>query len=92
MKRLRLSLAVGILTMAFTVSTAIAGQMPTGITAPPPPTENSVTGDIPGPGVTSTSPSTEASATGDLPCGVTSAVDPVTEFTLSLLQSMFSLF
>jgi hypothetical protein len=30
--------------------------------------------------------------TGDMPCGVTSAIDPMTEFTLDLLQSMFSLF
>jgi hypothetical protein len=92
MKRLRILFVASILPVVFAVSTAIAGQMPTGVTSPPPPSaENSVTGQMPG-GVTSLSPSTEDSVTGDLPMGVTSAVDPATEFTLNLLQSMFSLF
>jgi len=48
-------------------------------------------GDMPG-GVTSPSPSSDASLTGEMPQGLTSAIDPVTEFTLSLLQSLLSLF
>jgi hypothetical protein len=93
MKRLKLSFAAGILTTAFAVSTAIAGQMPGGITSPPPPppAESSVAGNMPT-GATSSSPSSETSLTGDLPLGVTSAVDPVVEFTLGLLQRMFALF
>jgi hypothetical protein len=92
MKRFRLSFATGILTIAFAVSTAMAGQMPQGDTPPPPPpTENSVTGQMPM-GATSTSPSSDASVTGNMPYGVTSAIDPVTEFTLTLLQSVLSLF
>jgi hypothetical protein len=47
---------------------------------------------MPGPGVTSSSTSSDASVIGDMPLGVTSAVDPVTEFTLNVLQSVFSLF
>jgi hypothetical protein len=43
-------------------------------------------------GASSTSTSTGASLTGDMPQGVTLAIDPATEFTLSLLQSVFSLF
>jgi hypothetical protein len=92
MKRLRILLATSILTLVFAASTAIAGQMPCGEVSPPPPTDNSVTGDIQAPGVTSASPSTEASVTGDMPQGITSAIDPMTEFTLDLLQSMYSLF
>lgn len=37
-------------------------------------------------------PPAETSVTGNLPQGLTSAIDPVTEFTLSLLQSLLSLF
>ena len=72
MKRLRFSFAVGILTIAFAVSTAIAGQMPMGVTSQP--------------------PAPEASVTGNMPLGAASAIDPVTEFTLSLVQSLLSLF
>lgn len=44
-------------------------------------------------GVTSSPPSpAESSVTGNMPQGVTSGIDPVTEFTLSLLQSLLSLF
>jgi hypothetical protein len=93
MNRFRQLCATTLLTIALAASTALAGNLPQGVTSPPPPpTENSATGDIPGPGVTSESHSTEASLTGDMPCGVALAIDPMTEFTLSLLQSMFSLF
>ena len=55
MKRLKLSFVASILTIAFAVSTSMAGQMPFGITSPPPPpTETSATGQMPG-GVTSSS-------------------------------------
>jgi hypothetical protein len=93
MKRLKLSFATGILTIAFAVSTAIAGQMPCGVTSPPPPppAEASVTGDLPM-GVTSTSSSSDDSVTGNMPFGVTSEINPVMEFTLGLLQSVLALF
>ncbi|HEV7378064.1 MAG TPA: hypothetical protein VGN95_25510 [Pyrinomonadaceae bacterium] len=92
MNKVRRLCATTLLTMLLAASSALAGDLPQGVTSPPPPTGNSVTGDIQAPGVTSTSPSTEASVTGNMPMGVTSAIDPATEFTLSLLQSMFSLF
>jgi hypothetical protein len=92
MKRLKLSFAIGILTIAFAVSTAMAGQMPTGVTPPPPPPpQESVTGDLPM-GVTSTSTSPDGSVTGEMPFGVTPEVDPVMEFTLGLLQSVLAFF
>ena len=55
MKYLRLSLAVGILTM-FLAITALAGEMPCPVNAPAPP---SVAGDILTPGVTSTDATTD---------------------------------
>jgi hypothetical protein len=92
MRSFRISVAAGILTVVFAVSTAMAGQMPTGITSPPPTqSEASATGQMPT-GITSPSPSPDASLTGEMPFGATSAIDPVTEFTLSLLQSLLSLF
>jgi hypothetical protein len=92
MIRFRQLCAITLLTVLLSASSVLAGDMPMGDIPPPPPTENSVTGDIQAPGVTSASPSTEASVTGNMPLGVTSAIDPMTEFTLDLLQSMFSLF
>jgi hypothetical protein len=93
MNRFRQLCATTLLTLVLAASPALAGEMPQGVTSPPPPppTENSVTGQMPC-GVTSSSPSSDASVTGEMPFGVTSAVDPVTEFTLNLLQSVFSLF
>lgn len=89
MKRLKLPFAIGLLTIAFAFSTAIAGQMPTGVTSPPPPPpQESVMGQMPM-GATSSS---DESVTGEMPCGVTSAVDPVVEITLGLLQSVLALF
>lgn len=77
MKRLRLLLAVSILTMTLATVTAIAGQMPGGVTSPPPlpPVEASATSDIPN-GVASTS----------------TLIDPLTEFTLNLLRRVLSVF
>jgi len=73
MNRVRQLCATTLLTVVLAASSALAGDLPCGITSPPP-------------------PSTGASVTGDMPQGVTSAIDPVTEFTLSMLQSVFSLF
>lgn len=86
MNRVRQLCAITLLTVVLAASTALAGNMPTGVTSPPPP--ESVTGQMPG-GVTSSS---EASVTGDMPLGVASEIDPVTELMLSLLQSVLSLF
>jgi hypothetical protein len=91
MNRVRQLCATTLLTLVLAASPALAGEMECGVTSPPPSAENSVTGDLPY-GVTSTSPSSEALVTGDIPFGVTSAIDPATEFTLSLLQSVLSLF
>ena len=92
MNRVRLLCATTLLTVVLAASPALAGDMPLGITSlPPSPARASVAGDMPG-GVTSTAPSSDASVTGEMPQGVMSAIDPVTEFTLSLLQSVLSLF
>jgi hypothetical protein len=83
MKRLRLLLAISVLTVTFTTVTTMGGQMPGGVTSspPPPPVEDS-TGQMPG-GATST-----ITVTGETG---TTAIDPATEFMLNLLQSLFSL-
>lgn len=92
MNRVRRLCATTLLTIMLVASPALAGDMPLGITSPPPsPARASVAGDMPG-GITSPSSSLDASVTGDMPLGVTSAIDPVTEFTLSLLQSLLALF
>lgn len=91
MNRFRQLCAITLLTVLLSASPVLAGDMPCGVTSPLPPTENSATGQMPG-GASSTSTSTGASLTGDMPQGVTLAIDPATEFTLSLLQSVFSLF
>jgi hypothetical protein len=92
MNRVRQLCATTLLTLVLAASPALAGDLPMGVTSPPPPpAENSIAGQMPF-GVTSTSPSTEVSVTGEMPFGVTSAIDPVTEFTLNLLQSVLSLF
>jgi hypothetical protein len=76
MKRVQRLIAAFVLMMALALS-AIAGDMPgPGIKPPPPSIE--ATGNMPGPGVVATDSA--------------SAIDPVTEFTLSLLQSVLSLF
>ena len=76
MKRIQRLMATFVLTMALALSAA-AGDMPgPGIHLPPPSTE--ATGNMPGPGVDTTD--------------FTSGIDPVTEFTLTLLQSLLSLF
>lgn len=78
MKRIQRLIATFVLTLALAFS-AVAGDMPTpGIVEPPPPPSTAVRGDMPCPGVEATSS--------------TSGIDPVTEFTLSLLQSLLSLF
>lgn len=91
MKRVRQLCGTTLLTLVLVVSSTIAGQIPYGVTSPPPPTETSATGDMPC-GVTSSSTSSEASVTGEMPLGVTSENDPVTELMLSLLQSVLALF
>lgn len=79
MKPLRRLCAALALTLALTLST-FAGDIHTGITAPPPPpTDAAATGQI------------ETGVTGDIHTGIT-ATDPVTEVVLNLLQSLLSLF
>jgi hypothetical protein len=76
MKRIQRLIATLVLTLALALS-AVAGNMPTpGIQQPPQSTE--ATGNMPGPGVEATDS--------------TGGIDPVTEFTLTLLQSLLSLF
>lgn len=92
MKRVRQLCATTLLTLVLAASSALAGQIPYGVTSPPPPpAQSSVVGDMPQ-GVNSSSPSSEASVTGDLPYGVASVIDPVTGLALNLLQSLLSLF
>jgi hypothetical protein len=77
MKQLRQLCAAGALTLALALS-AFAGDIDTpGITAPPPPPSQSVTGEIQTPGVTSSS---------DI------AADSVLEIALDLMQGVLSLF
>lgn len=87
MKRVGQLCATTLLTLVLTASSAMAGQIPYGVTSTPPPTETSATGDMPG-GATSS----ETSATGNMPFGDTSEIDPVTGLALSLLKSLLSLF
>jgi hypothetical protein len=79
MRTLRLCAAL-VLTLALSLST-FAGDMSTGITAPPPPSTSqaAATGEI------------TTSVAGDMSTGVT-ATDPATDVFLSLLQSLLSLF
>jgi hypothetical protein len=92
MNQIRQLCAATLLIVVIAASPVFAGEMPFGITSPPPPkSESSVAGNMPT-GVTSSSTTSDASVTGEMPCGVASAVDPLTEFTLSLLQSVLALF
>jgi CBS-domain-containing membrane protein len=76
MRRIQRLMATFALTVAF-VCSAVAGDMPTpGIQ--PPQASTAVTGDMPGPGVEATDS--------------TSSIDPVTQLTLTLLQSLLTLF
>jgi hypothetical protein len=88
MKRVRQLCGTLLLTLMLATSSAIAGQLPMGVTSPPPPTETSATGDMPQ-GATSSS---EASVTGNMPYGDTAVIDPVTGLALSLLKSLLALF
>ncbi len=92
MKRVRQLCAITLLTLVLAASSAMAGQIPYGVTSPPPPPpQESVIGQMPC-GTTSSSSSSDDSVTGHLPQGDTSEIDPVMEFTLGLLQSLFALF
>jgi hypothetical protein len=91
MNRVRQLCATTLLTMVLAASPALAGDMPGGLTAPPPLMRTSTTGQTPC-GDTSSPTSTEvAMADGTQPC-VTPAIDSVTELALGLLQSLLSLF
>jgi hypothetical protein len=80
------------LTMILAVSSALAGDLPMGITSePPPPAEHAVAGQMPG-GITASSSSPDASVTGNMPYGIAAGIDPVTESMLGLLQSVLALF
>ena len=91
MNRVRQLCATTLLTLALTTPTALAGDMPGGLTAPPPLIRASATGQTPC-GIASSSTSTEAATAGSMPQCVTPAIDPVTDLALSLLQSLLSLF
>lgn len=86
MKPLRQLCAVFVLALALSLS-SFAGEIQTGVTTPPPPSQMMSTGDI------STGVTGEISTgiTGDITTGVT-ATDPATDIFLSLLQSLLSLF
>jgi hypothetical protein len=88
MNRFRQLCAAILLTAVLVSSTALAGNMPCGVTSPTPTTEASATGDMPN-GATSSS---DASLTGDMPLGDTSDIDPVTGLALDMLRSLLSLF
>lgn len=85
MKTLQRFSAAFVLTLALALS-AFAGEIQTGVTAPPPQATaqgeitTGVTGEIQFPGVT-----------GNIGTGVT-ATDPTTDLFLSLLHSLLSLF
>jgi len=84
MKTLQRLCAAFVLTLAVALSVS-AGEMTTGVTAPPPSSQATATGDI------------STGVTGQITTGVTgdistTATDPVTETLLSLLQSLLSLF
>jgi hypothetical protein len=92
MNRVRQLCAVTLLTVVLPTSSALAGDMPLGISSPPPsPTEHVIAGQMPC-GITSSSPSSDASLTGNMPQGIVSGIDPVTESMLGLLQSVLALF
>jgi hypothetical protein len=77
MKRTQRLVATFVLTLALACST-MAGHIPgPGVQQPPPPTTEA-TGDMPGPGAEATDS--------------TSSIDPVTQLTLTLLQSLLTLF
>ena len=79
MKTLRRLCATFVLTLALSLF-AFAGNMPAGVTAPPPPdSQATTTGDI------------STSVAGDMATGVT-ATDPAIDALLTLLQSLLSLF
>jgi hypothetical protein len=77
-----------VLALALSLS-AFAGNMPTGITAPPPSPDPQATaqGDI----STTVAGNMPTGVAGNMPTGVT-ATDPATEGWLSLLQSLLALF
>ena len=87
MKTLRRFCAGCVLTLALALA-AFAGEMPTGITTPPPPSSQETTqGDM---STTVTGEITTGIA-GDMSAGVT-ATDSTTDALLNLLQSLLSLF
>ena len=88
MKTLRRLCAAFVLTLALALST-FAGDMTTGITAPPPDPQATATGDMSTPGVTGNMPT---GVTGEISAPGVTATDPATEVVLSLLQGLLSLF
>jgi hypothetical protein len=79
MKTLRQLCAAFVLTLALSFS-AFAGNMPAGVTEPPPPdSEATSQGEM------------STGVTGDMPTGATT-IDPATEALLNLLQSLLALF
>jgi hypothetical protein len=92
MNRVRQMCATTLLTVVMATSTALAGDMPGGVTSPPPfPVERSVAGDLPR-GTTSTLPSSDNPLNGEIPFGGVATLDPMTESMLGLLQSMLTFF
>jgi hypothetical protein len=82
MRNLKKLCAACVLTLVLALP-VFAGDMPGGVTAPPPPLSDSSSATTQG--------NMGAGVTGDMPGGVT-ATDPATDVFLSLLQSLLSLF
>jgi hypothetical protein len=88
MNRFRQLCSITLLAVVLATSSALAGDLPCGVTSPQPTTEASAIGDLPQ-GATSSS---EASVIDNMPYGDTAEIDPVTGLALSLLKSLLSLF
>lgn len=90
MKNLKKLCAACVLSLVLALP-AFAGDMPGGVTAPPPRPANSSSATTQGNMGAGVTGNMKTGITGEMPTGVT-ATDPATEFMLSLLQSLLSLF
>lgn len=83
---MRKAIRAFVLIMALAIP-AFAGEIPNGVTSPPPPANNTQSGEIPN-GVAGETPN---NITGELPYGVTSSSDPTTvEVLINLLIALIS--
>lgn len=81
MKPMRQLCAIAVLTFVF-ASSAAAGNIDCGAVSPPPDPPASITGEM----------ATGATSTMGMSGTEMASIDPLTEFTLSILQSLLSLF